>query len=574
MKRIFPDFKKPLIIVTALLSLLLGSIFLLRVSKRSGATPGVPTLSYSVDPATLQAGQNFDLVLKVNPNGATFFAFELYTNFDPTKVEFQNMNNLNLNITSSHSLINYSIDTASNLITIIGTKTGNGFAGNSDMELARVKMKTKTGAAGDINFTWATSTKLGNNLNKELLNGIFTIGGGSGQPTSTPAPSGPDLHIDIPSMAAAGSSATAQKGENVDVEVLLKSDNNQVKSVDFILPYDDSRLTFQNTADLSSNIEINPNSGFNTQFVLKNVDINAKKVTFALVAPVVNQVPSPISSPNDILLATIKFKVRTDAPDGLVALLPDTTSTIYNLQTQNILACTGGFRFTVGVAVPTDTPIPGFPTDTPSQPFPTNTPYIPYPTSPPNLTGVPGGVAMALDLKLRFQGIVIKPNRLSTIPVQITVRTNSPAQPAAQSISVNLTADNSGIWSGQAYFPSLIEAPDYKILIKGPVHLQKRICDLGAGETEPGKYSCISGNIQLLAGTNSLNFNGINLIAGDLPQQDGVANAYDVALVRNNLGSTDPNILIIADVNFDGIVDTQDYSLVIGALAIRTDDEL
>ncbi|OGK25517.1 hypothetical protein A3D76_06110 [Candidatus Roizmanbacteria bacterium RIFCSPHIGHO2_02_FULL_37_9b] len=562
--------KKSLLIVVALLSLLAGTIFFLReMRKRSRAAPGIPTLFYSVEPATVQSGQNFDLVLKVNPNGASFFAFELYTIYDPTLVEFQNNANLSQNITSSYILVKSSVDTTNNIINITGLRTGSAFTGSANLEIARVKMKVKSGVLGDINFFWDGNSKLGSNINKETLNGLFTIGAAPSV-TSTPAPSGPDLHVDIPSLATPpGVSAIVQRGQNVDVQVLLKTDNIPVKSVDFILSYDDARLTFRNLTDLAQNIEIDPNSGFNTQFVIKKVDTAAKKIIFALVAPVVNQAPVPIKSPNDILLATIRFVVKLDAPDGEIILLPDTTSTIYNLQTQNILACTGGFRFTVGQApLPTDTP---FPTDTPYQPFPTDTPYI-YPTTPPTITYIPSGVAMTLDLKLKFQGILGRPNRSNTVPVKVTVSSAGMSTP--QSISANFSVDNNGIWSGSVYFASLLEAPDYKILVKGPMHLQKRVCDSGPSEGAPGSYFCQDGKIQLQAGTNYLDFSGIHLLAGDIPQQDGLVNSYDVSFIRNNLGKTDPILLAQGDLNFDGIIDTQDHSLAIAALAIRTDDEL
>ena len=66
-------------------------------------------------------------------------------------------------------------------------------------------------------------------------------------------------------------------------------------------------------------------------------------------------------------------------------------------------------------------------------------------------------------------------------------------------------------------------------------------------------------------------------MVGDLPQQDGVVNSYDISLARNNIGvagSYDPAVLALADLNLDGIVDSQDYSLVIAALSIRADEGL
>ena len=68
-------------------------------------------------------------------------------------------------------------------------------------------------------------------------------------------------------------------------------------------------------------------------------------------------------------------------------------------------------------------------------------------------------------------------------------------------------------------------------------------------------------------------FSGITLLVGDLPEQDGIVNAYDIGLIINNFGKRDSDILSKADVNMDGIVDTQDYSLVIAALSIRYDEE-
>ena len=176
--------------------------------------------------------------------------------------------------------------------------------------------------------------------------------------TTSQAATGPDLHIDIPSLVPPpGGLATARTGQNIDVQVFLKTADSQVKSLDFILPYDATRLSFPNTVDLAQNIEIDPNSGFNPNFVVKRVDTVAKKVIIALTVPSINQIPIPVNSQSDIFLATIKFQVKLNAPIGTVELLPSTTSTIYDLQTKNVIKCVGGFRFTVFQG-PTLTPTP------------------------------------------------------------------------------------------------------------------------------------------------------------------------------------------------------------------------
>lgn len=61
------------------------------------------------------------------------------------------------------------------------------------------------------------------------------------------------------------------------------------------------------------------------------------------------------------------------------------------------------------------------------------------------------------------------------------------------------------------------------------------------------------------------------ILSGDL-DQNGVVDSVDISIVRNNLGKTDTATLTKADVNRDGRVDTQDFSLILAALAVRTDE--
>ncbi|OGK33898.1 hypothetical protein A3F58_00545 [Candidatus Roizmanbacteria bacterium RIFCSPHIGHO2_12_FULL_37_9b] len=556
-ERFFSDSKTKSVVLLLLLSLLVGSILLYyKVGVRPKAAPGVPSLNFSIEPGLVNSAENFDLVLKVNPNNASFYAFELYAGFDPSKVEFQDNVNLAQNITSSYPLITKSVDTNSNIITLIGTRTGSSFSGTVNQEIARVKMKVKSGVSGDMIFSWANNTKLGSNLPIEKVNGTFSIGGTTGA----------ILSVDIPSVI----NSTAQRGQNVDTQLLLTTNNNQVKALDFILPYDDTRLTFQNTVDLAQNIVINPNSGFDTQFVIKSVNPSTKRISLGL------QAQTPVQSSTDILLATIKFVVKLDAPDGLTDLMPDSASTVYNLQTQNILECTGGYHLLVGQVI---TPTPGGPTDTPTPTItpggPTLTPTI-TPTPPIGATSTPtptpNPFQMNLGSKVRFQGILGLPNQAQPLSVKVTI--NSIALSVAQTAVGDFTVDNNGFWSGRVGFNNVSPSSDYKIFIKGPKHLQKRICQSTPQESSPGTYHCENGAILLNYGDNNLDFSGIFLLVGDLPVQDGVVNSYDISLIRNNIGSTDPSVLALADLNLDGIVDSQDYSLVIAALSVRTDEGL
>jgi hypothetical protein len=73
-----------------------------------------------------------------------------------------------------------------------------------------------------------------------------------------------------------------------------------------------------------------------------------------------------------------------------------------------------------------------------------------------------------------------------------------------------------------------------------------------------------------------LDFSKIYLLGGDLPVnglQDGVVDSLDTSYIRNNLGKTDADVISIADINLDGRIDTQDWSAVIYALSVKTDEE-
>ena len=195
----------------------------------------------------------------------------------------------------------------------------------------------------------------------------------------------------------------------------------------------------------------------------------------------------------------------------------------------------------------------------------TNPNETPEPTNPPN-----GGVK--LNLKLKFQGILAKPaDGLDKIGVTVTVVKDNNKQTVSNMMFV---ANDEGNWTPNTpmVFDQIPPGTGYYILVKGGKHLQRKICQNNPSETYPCTYHCDQGKITLSAGDNNLDFSGIVLLAGDLPEQDGIVNSYDTSLVRNNLGKTDADAIRLADINLDGIVDTQDYSLIIVALSIRTDE--
>lgn len=140
------------------------------------------------------------------------------------------------------------------------------------------------------------------------------------------------------------------------------------------------------------------------------------------------------------------------------------------------------------------------------------------------------------------------------------------------------TINDSGVWTGSFSVVSLAPGAGYTLFIKGPNHLAKKVCNINPEEEQGGSYSCKVGQtIFLSPGTNILDFSNITLMAGDLPEvsgsQNGIVDAYDTTYVRTNLGSSDPSKLTVGDLNMDGIIDTQDYSMILQSLPIKFDEE-
>ncbi len=198
-------------------------------------------------------------------------------------------------------------------------------------------------------------------------------------------------------------------------------------------------------------------------------------------------------------------------------------------------------------------------------------------TSTPTPTPDPSTGNAKLTLQVRFQGITSIPSTTTTQTAKIIIKKQ---ETTIDEGTINFNYDTMatesavGTWIGTGYF-DIPAGSGYYILIKGPKHVQKKICvnSPTEGKGLEGTYSCSVGNITINKDTTTLDFSNIMLLAGDLPGQDGVVNSYDISLVQNNLGSTDSNILAKADINLDGRINTQDYSLIIYALSIRTDEE-
>lgn len=267
------------------------------------------------------------------------------------------------------------------------------------------------------------------------------------------------------------------------------------------------------------------------------------------------------SNPTDVVAVT--FTSQSASPYNVTINTPSVKFYQYDSSTGNLNTILyaddgGATSLSVNGAVnPTATPTPsGGPTASPT------------PSGSPTATPVTSG-NVTLNLKLKFQGIVAKPpDAANSMPVRVKLvgPTNADYQTGT------FTSDGSGVWSGNVSFNNTTGS-GYKVYVKGPKHLQTKICDPTPTETAPITYHCSTGAITLAAGANNFDFSGIVQPVGDLPQQDGVINSYDISLIRNNLDKKDAATLALCDLNLDGICDSQDYSLIIAALSNRGDQE-
>lgn len=192
-----------------------------------------------------------------------------------------------------------------------------------------------------------------------------------------------------------------------------------------------------------------------------------------------------------------------------------------------------------------------------------------------------GSGAARITLRLKFNGIGVNvpPVRQSLrVRVQLANRyLTSPVERTVEFVEYGRGDRNIVLYQGSLDLNNVPFGSDYSIFVKGDHHLQKRICDNAPTESADGRYYCTLGRITLREGENVFDFTRIYQLAGDLPfnnQQDGFIDSVDITYLRRNLGSRAQDVLDVGDLNFDGIVDTQDYSLAIYALSFKYDEEI
>lgn len=180
-----------------------------------------------------------------------------------------------------------------------------------------------------------------------------------------------------------------------------------------------------------------------------------------------------------------------------------------------------------------------------------------------------GGATVNVAMTLRLQGVPTRPNRPRPVGMKIGFGDAGMAKTKYTNATFNF--DDNGLLRGSVSM-ALSSLRGLKTLIKCDHCIQKKICDSTPTESVPGIYVCDKGKINLKAGSNQLDLSTVLLLVGDLGEQDGITNSFDIALVRNNFGRSDDEALKVADLNYDGEVNQLDYALVIRALSIKRDE--
>lgn len=219
---------------------------------------------------------------------------------------------------------------------------------------------------------------------------------------------------------------------------------------------------------------------------------------------------------------------------------------------------------------------PGNGSPYPSGPYPSG----PYPSG--GITGIPPETSpqpvsqileqridAKVNYRIKFQGITGQPKNANSINTKLAIYQTNGKQIDTRSVTFTPQAD--GTWVADTEYKNIPNI-DYYVTIKGPKHLQKKICEINPKETISGTYRCKDGKIKFKEGNNTFDFSQIYMLAGDIPLQNGIIDAVDIIYIRSNFGSQSAEVVTRGDLNYDGIVDSQDYTIILNALSFKYDE--
>jgi hypothetical protein len=190
---------------------------------------------------------------------------------------------------------------------------------------------------------------------------------------------------------------------------------------------------------------------------------------------------------------------------------------------------------------------------------------------------------VSVRMKIRPQGVIKGRLPYTKLKVAIAAGGLPTSNNLIDPVSNEFVSIGDGMFEGIVTFDPRYIKPGkgYKLIVKGSKHLAKRICEPepNKSKTKPDSaYSCPKDNAGVFEFKNGLNgpydFTKVYLPAGDLfiDRQDGVIDSTDLTYIRKHLGSQDPELLRVGDINMDGQIDTQDYLITISNVVNNLDE--
>lgn len=175
-------------------------------------------------------------------------------------------------------------------------------------------------------------------------------------------------------------------------------------------------------------------------------------------------------------------------------------------------------------------------------------------------------VEVVIKIKYRMQGVLNWIANQSALTKLKILKNGVEIDNNSISFIASLSSDY--LWHGQ-FEQRLVPSNDYVFLVKPDKHLQRKVCSL-SGRDSSTLYDCGENTITLSSNTTDLDLSGLTFFAGDITGEQGIADGKVDSLdyvmiqliIQNNTGK-DPTKVAKADLNYDGIVDTQDASLII-----------
>jgi hypothetical protein len=195
----------------------------------------------------------------------------------------------------------------------------------------------------------------------------------------------------------------------------------------------------------------------------------------------------------------------------------------------------------------------------------------PEPTSTPVPTATPTEVPPVnprLNFKVKFRGVNKK------IPDQ-TVRVKVKKPGLTKEYEATVSADETGLLSGSVVLTGVEPGSGYRVWIKGPKHLATVFCR----DSQEERGCSFASGLTLNSGENDFDFSGLPLEPGDIAGgenggQDGVVDTTDLKLIVATLNEDEGANPEMADLNYDGSVDTGDITNYFATISSRYDDDI